>query len=104
MATSVRADVFPVNATNWGWVGNNGQHISGDHSYEIGDTESTGFFLRDFATFTLPTLNAQFNFVAATLTVTTGTVSTSDPSETATFFDVSTPASTLGPGFASPQG
>jgi hypothetical protein len=104
LATSVRADLFAVNATNWGWVSNNGQHIAGNTNYEIGDTETTGLFLRDFATFTLPTLNAQFNFVSATLTITTGTVSTSDPSETATFFDVSTPASTLGPGFGFSQG
>jgi hypothetical protein len=100
VATSLRADTFFVNATQSGWFSDTGQHISGNSNYEIGDTETTAV-LRNFATFTLPTLNAQFNFVSATVTITNGTTSTSDPSETATFFDVSTSPATLSSGFSS---
>jgi hypothetical protein len=95
MATSLRANTFFVTATRTGWFASNGQHTSGNNNYEIGDIETPGFLLRDFATFTLPLPGAGQKFVAATLTIPTNTVSTSDPSETATFFDVSTSASTL---------
>jgi hypothetical protein len=99
-ATSLRASTTFVNATNSGFFSNTGQHISGQTEYEIGDTE-TSAVLRDFTTFTLPTPGLGQQFVSATLTVTTATVSTSDPSETATFFDVSTSAGTLNTGFSS---
>ena len=94
MAASVRADPFLVTATRTGWFANNGQHSSGNPNYEIGDVEDN-FLLRDFLTFTLPLPGAGKQFVAATLTIPTNAISTSDPSETATFFDVSTAASTL---------
>ena len=101
MATSVRANTFFVTATRTGWFASNGQHTSGNNNYEIGDIDTPGFLLRDFATFTLPLPGAGQKFVAATLTIPNGTLSTSDPSETATFFDVSTSASTLNTGFSS---
>src|SRR5262245_1080088 len=100
MATSLRANTFFVTATRTGWFANNGQHTSGNSNYEIGDPEGD-FVLRDFATFTLPLPGAGQKFVAATLTIPTATVSTSDPSETATFYDVSTSGSTLNAGHSS---
>src|SRR5262249_6701828 len=94
LATGARAGTMTVTASKTGFYGNEGTHSSGNPNYEIGDVEGN-FILRDFASFSLPTLVAGQGVISATLTVTTATVSTSDPSETATFFDVTTPFSTL---------
>src|SRR3954462_15740256 len=94
MATSLHASTFFVTTFRTGWFASNGQHGSANPNYEIGDTEDA-FVNRDFLSFTLPFPGAGQKFVSATLTIPTNAVVTSDPSETATFFDVSTSGATL---------
>ncbi|HEY7087305.1 MAG TPA: PEP-CTERM sorting domain-containing protein [Tepidisphaeraceae bacterium] len=100
LASAARAGTMTVTASKTGFYSNGGFHSSGNSNYEIGDVEDN-FILRDFASFSLPTLPAGQGVISATLTVTTATVSTSDPSETATFYDVTTPFSTLSPSYSS---